>query len=371
VPHAIAGIDHAALQRNIAMVRRRLAPGVKILLAVKSDAYGHGLEPVCRVAEAAGIDALGTTTVDEAIRVRDAGVGVPVLLLNPIHRSEVWQVLEYGLTASIGEPAVVRALAGEARARNAVARVHVNVDTGMRRFGLAQEAALTLLEDLRDEPGIRVEGIFTHLTSAIGTTPEDRERTDKQLTAFLAVLHALGERGLLPPLRHVANSAGLIGFEDETTGADLNMVRLGTLLYGYPEVPAAWTQAIEPVARLVTWIAALHDLGPGETAGYGGSFRAEDERRIAILPIGYGTGIPPRFSPGGAVLVNGALAPAVGVVGLDHLAIDVTGIAGVALGDEVEVFGPGLPADRAAARIGLPVCELLVPALRGSVRVDV
>jgi len=370
VPHALARIDLAALEKNIEIARRRLARGVKILFAVKSDAYGHGLEPVCRVAETVGIDALGTTTVEEAVRVREAGVKLPIVLLNPIHSSQVWKVLEHELTASVGDPAVVRALAREAQARDAVANVHVNVDTGMRRFGLAPHAALPLLELLRDEPAVRVKGVFTHLTSAIPADREDRMQSHDQIETFRAFLAELRKRDLLPALRHVANSAGLIAYEREAVGADLNMVRLGTLLYGYPEVAAPWAKSVAPVARLVTWIAALHDLAPGETAGYRRSFRAAEDRRIAILPIGYGTGIPPRFSSGGVVLVNGMPAPAVGAVGLDHVAIDVTGIAGVALGDEVEVFGPNLPADRAAARIGLSVCEFLVPALQGSTRVS-
>jgi alanine racemase len=370
VPHALARIDHAAIEKNIAIVRDRLPSGVKILFAVKSDAYGHGLEPVCRVAEAAGIDVLGTTTVEEGIRVRETGVELPILLLNPIHVSQAWEVLEYGLTPSVGEPEVVQALAQEARARGTIATVHVNVDTGMRRFGLEGSAAVSLLEMLRAEPGVTVEGVFTHLASAIPTKPEDLEQTREQLATFRAFLGRLRERGLLPPLRHAANSAGVIGYGASAADDELNMVRLGTLLYGYPEIAQSWTRAIVPVARLVTWIAALQDLAPGDTGGYRRSIRAPEGRRIAILPIGYGTGIPPRFSSGGTVLVRGALAPVVGEIGLDHLAIDVTAIGGVDLGEEVEVFGPNLPADQAAARIGLPVCQLLVPALRGAVRVE-
>ncbi len=371
MPHALARIDHAALERNIGIVRDRLPAGVRILFAVKSDAYGHGLESVCRVAAAAGIDALGTTTVEEGIRVREAGVDLPILLLNPIHPDQAWEVLEHGLTPSVGDPAVVRCLVKEARARGAVVQVQVNVDTGMRRFGLRPAEAVSLLEALHGEPAVTVEGVFTHLASAVPAGSSDREQTLDQLERFRAFLERLRQQGLLPALRHVANSAGLVGYEEEATGADLNMVRLGTLLYGYPEIAAPWAEPITPVASLVTWIAALQDLAPGETAGYGRRYRAPAARRIAILPIGYGTGIPPQFASGGAVLVRGTLAPAVGTIGLDHTAVDVTGIAGVDLGEEVEVFGLGLPADQAAARIGLAVCEFLVPALRGSARVDV
>jgi alanine racemase len=142
------------------------------------------------------------------------------------------------------------------------------------------------------------------------------------------------------------------------------MVRLGTLLYGYPEVTLPWTEVIEPVATLTTRVVALRELAPGDYVGYCRTYRASRTQQIAILSIGYGTGIPPQLANRGKVAVKGRYAQVIGTIGLDHTAIDITGIEGIVLGEEIEVFGPRLPADRLAKTAGLAVCELLVPALQ-------
>jgi alanine racemase len=364
--HTLAKINLAVLAHNIETVRRHLAEGVKILFMVKSDAYGHGVEAISRVAEEAGIFYLGTSTVEEGSRIRRAGVGLPILLLNPVLPSEVDLALDLDFTLVVSDLTFAQQLARVAKGKGKRVRVQVNVDTGMRRFGIAPREAISLFEGLRDLSSLEVEGVFSHLATAISVQEEDRAYTIAQVSQFESLLDALRDHALLPPLRHIGNSAGVIGYEEEVTTYPLNMVRIGTLLYGYPEVARPWIAAIKPVATLTTRVITLRELAPGDYSGYNRTYRARRAERIAILPIGYGTGIPPQLANRGKVLVKGKHDPIIGAIGLAHTAIDVTGIDGVSLGEEVEVFGPHLPADRLAETAGLAVCELLVPALQGA-----
>jgi len=363
--YSLAKVNLTALAHNIETVRARLPRGVKILFAVKSDAYGHGIEEVSRVAQEMGISYLGTSTVEEGTRIRNAGVNLPILLLNPIFPSEIEAALDLDITLSISNLAVAKAISQGAEGKGKVARVQVDVDIGMQRFGIASEEAFPLFEGLRDLPCLRVEGLLSHLATAVSGSPEDRDYTNTQLSRFEGLLDDLRDHDLLPLLRHIGNSAGTIRHEERVTTGDLNMVRLGTLLYGYPEVTRPWTEAIEPVATLTTRVVALRELAPGDYVGYCRTYRAPRAQQIAILPIGYGTGIPPQLANCGKVAVKGRYAPVIGTIGLGHTAIDITGIEGIVLGEEVEVFGPHLPADRLAKTAGLAVCELLVPALQG------
>ena len=239
--YSLAKIDLTALAQNIETVRARLPRGVKIFFAVKSDAYGHGIEKVSRVAQEMGISHLGTSTVEEGARIRNAGVNLPILLLNPIFPPEIDAALDLDITLSISNLAVARAISQGAEGKGKVACVQVAVDTGMQRFGIASEEALPLFEGLHDLPSLRVEGLFSHLSTAVSGSPKDRDYTNTQLSRFESLLDALRDHALLPSLRHIGNSAGTIRYEERVTTGDLNMVRLGTLLYGYPEVRRPWT----------------------------------------------------------------------------------------------------------------------------------
>lgn len=362
--YSLAKINLTALTHNIETVKEHLPKGVKILFAVKSDAYGHGIEQVSHIAQEMGISYLGTSTVEEGARIRNAGVTLPILVLNPVFPSEIEAALDLDLDLSISGLVFAKVLAQMAKCRGKVARVQVSVDTGMQRFGIASEEVLPLFEGLHDLPSLRVEGLLSHLATAVSGSPENRDYANTQLSRFEVLLDDLRKHDLLPLLRHIGNSAGTIRYETRVTTGDMNMVRLGTLLYGYPEVTRPWTEAIEPVATLTTRVVALRELVPGDYVGYCRTYRASRTQQIAILPIGYGTGIPPQLANCGKVVVKERYAPVIGTIGLDHTAIDITGIKGVVLGEEVEVFGPHLPADRLAKMADLAVCELLVPALQ-------
>jgi alanine racemase len=339
---------------------------LKVLFAVKSDGYGHGIEAVSRTAEEAGIESLGVATVEEGADIRRAGVKLPVLLLGPVLPSEARIALDLDLTFQVSDVEFAQFLAYSAKKRGKKVRIQVNVDTGMGRFGVLSENAVLLLTQLRRLPALDIEGVFSHLAAADSELPEDQSYTLKQIEHFESLLAELDHANLLPPLRHIANSAGVIQYKDRVTSPRMNMIRIGTLFYGYLEVRRPWAEGVIPVATLTTRVIGLKELSLGDCVGYSRTYKASRHQRVAILSIGYGSGLAPPLSNRGQVWLNGKYAPVIGKICLDHTIVDVTDIDGVSIGDDVEVFGLHLLADRLAEMAGLPVCEVLVPALRGA-----
>ena len=363
---SLARIDLATLAKNIEQIRVHLPQGMKVLFAVKSDGYGHGIEAVSHTAEEAGIEYLGVATVEEGTKIRHAGVKLPVLLLGPVLPSEACVALDLDLTFQVSDLEFAQFLAHLAKKMGKKVRVQVNVDTGMGRFGVLSENAGLFLTQLRRLPALDIEGVFSHLAAADSELPEDQSYTLKQIERFESLLAELDNDSLLPSLRHIGNSAGVIQYKDRVTSPLMNMVRIGTLFYGYLEVWHPWAKRVEPVATLTTQVVGLKRLSPGDYIGYNRTHKASHHQRVAILSIGYGSGLAPPLSNRGQVWLKGKYAPIIGKICLDHTIVDVTDIDGVSVGDEVEVFGLHLPADHLAEMAGLPVCEILVPALRGA-----
>jgi len=358
-------VNLGTLAGNIERVRACLPQGLKLLLAAKSDAYGHGVEAVARLAQEVGVDWLGVATVEEGKRVRAAGVSLPVLLLGPALPDEVRKALALDLALPVFDLETARAVDRAAAALRKKARVHVLVDTGMGRFGLPPEDAPALLARLRRLAHLEVEGILSHLAAADSELPEDRAFTQGQIESFKKLVQELPDR-LRPPLCHIGNSAGLIQYKDLVTAPPFTMIRIGTLLYGYLAVRRPSAELVRPAATLTARVLALKGLAPGGSIGYGRTYRVPRPMQVAVIAMGYGQGLSPRLSGRGVVWIRGRLAPVVGKICLDHTIVDVTGLEGLRPGEEVEIFGPHLPADQLAERAGLGVCELLVPALRGA-----
>ena len=362
----MARIDVMALAKNIEQVQAKLPEGLKVLFAVKSDGYGHGIEAVCHVAEETGVDYLGVVTVEEGAEVRHAGVKLPILLLSPVLRSEASLALDLDLTFQVSDIEFAQFLSHLAQQMGKEVRVQVNVDTRMRRFGVLPENAMLLLTQLSSLPALHVEGIFSHLVRADSELPEDQTYTLEQIEHFESLLTELENANLLPALRHIGNSAGLIQYKDRVTSPRINMVRIGTLLYGYLEVRRSWAEGVAPVATLTARVIGLKQLSAGEYIGYGRTYKSSHQQLVAIIAIGYGSGLSPALSNRGQVWLKGKYAPIIGTICMDHTFIDVTGVDGVSVGDEVEIFGLHLPADHLSEMAALPVCEVLVPALRGA-----
>jgi alanine racemase len=360
---AEARIDLGRLRRNIAVVQERLGK-VKLLFPVKADGYGHGAVGISRLAQEAGVDYLGVANLLEALELRQAGIRLPILIMCASRPELAKELVEANVTLTVSQRQMADALEQVAARTRRTVKAHIKVDTGMGRNGVLAEEAFQFVQSLRDCPHIEVEGIFSHFSVSYSEDPADQEYTRQQIRLFHQLLTELDRVNRLPPLRHIANSSGLIQYEDLVTTGYYNMVRPGVLLYGYPEVRRPWTHPILPPMTLVTWVVCIKEMPPGRYIGYGRKYRTDSLRRIATLPVGYADGINPKLGcQHGEVMIRGQRAPLVGSISMDQLTIDVTHIPGVQVGDEVELIGDALPAEEIARRIGARFTEIVLTAL--------
>lgn len=324
-----AEIDLSALERNLARVRER-AGGADVMLVVKADAYGHGAVPVSWHLLGQGVTSLGVGDSQEALELRRAGITAPILILGAIVRGEMEQVIRGGISVTIHTAHRARALARAAEKMGARVKVHLKVDTGMGRLGCAPERAPALAREIQRTPSLELEGIATHLAHA---TPEGRKDTERQLARFRRVLDVLGMEGISPRWRHALASGGL----GAAIPGEFNLVRPGLAVYGLS--PHADGDAHEPALTWKTQVVYLRDHRKGAKIGYGGTHTTEARARIATLPVGYNDGYRWGLSQKAHVIVRGHRAPVVGRVSMDYIMVDVTGIPGVEVDDEVTLVG--------------------------------
>jgi alanine racemase len=314
-------------------VRRRLSEGCQILAIVKADAYGHGAVPVTRALESLGVTRFGVATLQEGVALRNAGIAGQVLVMGALLPEELPAVIAHRLTPVISDPSLPASLATLLMDNARPYPVHIKVDTGMGRLGLASEAVLPLLQSPAFRGALHAEGLMTHLADADN---DDPGYTRDQIGRLRLVVSGLAAAGLAIPAVHAANSAGIIAHPL----SHLTLVRPGLILYGYP--PRAGldpTLDLQPVLTLRTRVAQLRDLKAGESVSYGRTHRATSASRIAVLPIGYADGYNRALSNRGAVLVKGRRAPIVGRVCMDMTMVEVTEIPGVMVGEPVIVIG--------------------------------
>jgi len=356
-----AHIDLDALRWNYAQVCRA-AQGRGVIAVVKADAYGHGAGAISRALVEAGCPRVATVTVDEGVALRDAGVAVPILVMGGVHDAEeAVQALARDLTLALHDREQLAWVAHAARGSAAgPARVHVEVDTGMRRMGVALDSAPALLEKIAGEPAVALEGVYTHLGRA---DERDLSPSVEQLELFESLLVAVRARGIDPGLIHFANSVVLmVGAPLLDVVPDAGAVRPGLMLYGVNPSPDLRCD-LRPVMTLRTRVVAVRSLLKGEGVGYSAAFRATRDTRLATLPIGYGDGVPVSASNRATVLIRGRRFPVVGRVSMDYVTVDVSSEP-IAPGEEAILFGAGqgtsLPVEEAAELAGTIAYELLV-----------
>ncbi len=327
-----AEIDLNAIAYNLNQVRKVIGPGVKILAAVKANAYGHGMVMVAKELESLGVDLLGVACVDEALQLKKAGVRCPILIFSHILPDEARSVVAHGIISTVSNMEVARALNNVATKRHR-ARVHLKIDTGMGRIGVWHEEALTFIKTIVMLKNIKVEGIYTHFPSA---DERDKKFTMKQLSVFNNLLQSLERKGIDIPYRHAANSMGIMGYKD----SHFNMVRPGLMLYGMHS--SDWGGRIinlKPALSLKSRITFLKVVPPGRSISYGRTWTTKSETLIATIPIGYGDGYTRLLSNKAQVLLRGKRANIVGRVCMDQTMLDVGHVKGVKLGDEVTLIG--------------------------------
>ena len=363
-------VDSSALEHNVREVKRTLDPAIKLLAVVKGDGYGAGAVEAARVFVSAGADYLGVSSVPEGLELRAAGIRAPVLVMNPILREECVAAIEHDLEITVASRQGLLDVAGASKRAGRTANVHLEVETGLGRTGLPAGEVPAILGELESLEAVRLSGVFTHMSEA-----HRDEATVRQFARFQAAVRHV------PPcvIRHVANSGTFLRFPDMR----LDMVRIGTLLYGQVPFGIRHTSLdLKSVWDFRARVLFIHDVKPGEAIGYGGDYVVRRPTRVAVVSAGYsdGFGLTAVSRPkdlgdllryivkmflsyvgkgrgeGGAARFECGVAPVVGRIGMQLTMVDVTGLP-VSIGDEASVnirptAGARLP--RVYVRDGVP-----------------
>jgi alanine racemase len=325
-------IDLDAIRYNLRQIKTLVPSATKVMAVVKANAYGHGIVEVSSALNKAGVDYLGVATVDEALAIRKAHIDRPILILGSILPSELKATLDKDITLTLCTTELLRAFDEVAKGKRKKPKVHIKVDTGMGRIGIWHTEAVSFIADVVDHDSVEIEGIYTHFSSAA----RDKFFTQYQIASFETICRELDTSGVPIPLKHAANSIGVIGL----TRTHLNMIRPGLIIYGmYPKKNFTRRIKLKPALNLRTAVVYLKDTPPGRSISYGRTYITQKHTKIATIPIGYGDGYGRILSNKAEVLVRGARAPVVGKVTMDQTMLDVGHIKNIKVGDEVVLIG--------------------------------
>jgi alanine racemase len=329
----VAEIDLAALRSNFRALRALAAHG-ELMVVVKADAYGHGAVTVARTLIEEGCRHFGVATLDEARELRAAGIRTRIYLQAGFFAAQVGEIVALDLTPFVFDASLIPLLD---RAAVAAGRsdfpIHLKIDSGATRLGVMPVDIPAVIEAVRAASGVRLEGVCTLLANA--GDPKS-PITDVQLRVFHEAIDTLNAAGMRPSVFHVANSAALVLRYD----SHFSLARPGLSIYGLPPVAAVRERVeLHPVMTFKTRLMQIKHVPAGSGVGYGHTFVTQRQSLIGVLPVGYADGYRRGLQHGGEVIVRGTRAPVVGAVSMDLTTIDVTGIAGVAVGDEIVLWG--------------------------------
>ena len=335
-PEPTARVSLPALRANIQALRARLPKDVAFAAVVKSDGYGHGAGCVSRAAMAEGSRFLAVSSLAEALALRQEGVAGDILIVAPVFPEEAPEAVAGGFALCVGNVEMARLVNAAASAQGRRARLHLNIDTGMGRFGFLPEdpGFGEALDRILNMQNIDLEGVATHFAEA--DVPYSGF-TLRQVRVFRLVLREIQARGVHPRWIHAANSGGVVHFP---AVAAFSLARIGISMYGAcpgPAPDAGWN--LEPVMSLTCRVVDLRNVPAGAPVSYGRTFITRRASRLALLPVGYGDGYPRSASGRAAAVVRGRRAPIVGRVTMNLVVVDVTDVEGVRVGDPALLFG--------------------------------
>jgi alanine racemase len=345
-----AEIDVAALAGNAEVIATLVRPA-QVMVMVKSNGYGHGITIAARAALDGGASWLGVYTPDEALLLRAAGFDARVLVVGWSPPATLDALIDAGIDVSVLDADGLRAVTAAAVGRRA--RIHLKIDTGLHRLGALPESVGSLDATVREAgPRVEVAGIFTHFADA----GEDPAFTVTQHGRFLEAVAALRE--VAPDaLLHTSGSAAILAHP----AMHHDLVRVGIAYYGYPPVPGP--ASLKIAMHVFGRVAQVRTVEPGESVGYGRTWRAGSARRIATVTLGYGQGLPRALSNRGHIGIRGTLCPIVGIVSMDQVGVDVSDVEGAGAGDAAMFIGERdgirLGADRVADLAGTLPHEIL------------
>ena len=347
-------IDLAVLRENVRLLKGTLPEGTRLMAVVKADGYGHGMTQVAKSAVQAGAEALAVALVDEGVRLREAGLTVPILVLGASLPGELSAGIAHRLTLTVCTPEAVTRAQEAAAALGCEARVHLKLDTGMNRIGARNEDEVrAVLAALDESPLVRLTGVLTHFADADGA---DMAFTRRQLERFQRLSSLLPE-GIV---RHCANSAAVHRLPE----AAFDMVRAGISMYGYP--PVKTDLPVKPFLRWTARVTHVKEIAHGDTVSYGRTYTADRPLRVATVSCGYGDGYHRAASGRAEVIIRGRRVPVIGRICMDQMMADVSRVPDARPGDEVVLLGESggvsVTAEDIAAWAGTISYEVLLSA---------
>lgn len=344
-------INLNALTHNYNFYKSRLQPGTKVMVMVKAFAYGGGASEIANHLEQMAADYLAVAYTDEGVALREAGIRLPIMVLNPVQESFI-HLQQFDLQPVVYSLDFFRRLGKYCRHQGISMPIHLDLDTGMHRLGFDSKDIPELEQLIGDFPELNIASMYTHLVGA--DEAAHHQFSLHQLEEFLHMSTAIESKIDYKPLRHALNSAGIVRYPEY----QMDMVRLGIGLYGV-EVSGMYEGHLKPISSLKTTVSQVKEVSAGDTIGYSRKGKLENGGQIATIAIGYADGYDRRFSNGGGfVLIHGKRVPVIGNVCMDMTMLDVTGLD-VREGDEVLIYGPGISLKELADRIGTIPYELL------------
>ncbi len=330
-----AYIDLNAVCANVAAVQQRVGSGVKVMVILKADAYGHGAVELARALEPTETYAYGVATVEEGLALRESGSKKPILVLSYAFPELFETAIQNSIDLTVFELSTAKLLSETAAALGKTAGIHLKIDTGMHRIGLIpSDESLEEIKEIAALPNIKINGIFSHLACADFA---DKTFANAQKQLFCEFTERLRSEGIETGLRHIYNSAATMDFDS----GYMDMVRCGIVTYGLDPSDEVKFENLKttPVMQIKSHIAYIKKIEKGATVGYGAAFMAKRDSLIATIPCGYGDCYPRLLTNKGRVLINGHSAPVTGRVCMDQFMVDVTDIPDVKQGDEVTIVG--------------------------------
>ncbi len=325
-------IDLSRLRQNFSLFLKDKPAALGFISVVKDQAYGHGMVQIAKVALEFGAKSLAVATVDAAIELRQSGISAPVLVFGERTTEELELCVAQNLTCFVNDMAQADNLKKLAVSVGQKMPVHVEVDSGLSRYGVRWTEALPVIEYVAGLEGLVLEGVMSHFAMS---DELDKTFALEQLKRFNLVLAQMAERQVRVKCRHICNTGGYLDLPQ----AHLDFVRIGILPLGvYPSQVCRRIPGLEPVLSVKTRIVGIRELQVGDYVGYGMRYLATEPRRIAVLPIGYGDGYP-RVRNQGEVLLAGKRAPIVGGNAMDAMMVDISNIPQAKVGDEVVLQG--------------------------------
>jgi alanine racemase len=327
-------IDLDAIAQNVRNIKKLIGEKKELMAVVKGNGYGHDILEISSIVLKNGATRLAVARLEEGIFLRKAGISVPILVLGLTLEQQAELLVSYNITPTVCKYETIEKLSKFAVKEDKTVKVHIKVDTGMGRIGIFPNHVLDFVTKVKAFKNIEIEGIFTHFSVA---DEKDKAYTEAQFKKFMEVLTILEKEGIKIPVKHVGNSATLLGFPHMW----LDLVRPGISIYGlYPSTEVKKTVKLIPAHSFKTRIIFLKELPVGECIGYGRTYTTTKRRtKVASLPVGYADGYNRLLSNQGEVLVRGRRLLIIGRVCMDQAMIDVTNLPQVEVGDEVVLWG--------------------------------